>query len=409
MYTSKFAQIRNSMHTYSRAPLAKGQRWIDQCTAPAGHNVYFDRIRAEEIPEILTIEDRAAYLVNAGEKYVISANCPGNKDYTKVLKFIDHAKIAPILNTNNESYIVVDESNNPITGFIDPADKPKNQYTLSEGYTVRLFAADGVTEITRNYGWTFDSFNGIITFKSDCYPGGPNWPVEFGEPTIEGIVYIGKYVSDILDEYKNSIQEISEATQNSDDNSMIIKPFKFTTSNMTALGEPYAVDDQDPNYINYYQLMSIVIPAYVFEVTMLDKDTTILTELRHLPNGYTQILIDIPWDVRYSRPIIRFDYEGGNSAIGARIPVIGAYKFMATSFMNKDGSTIMVASVKDYENDPNDVIATPSQYEYYEEYQDGEQAPYSQHALPAQSTMGHNPMPPHTYSDDDIVVNNFFH
>jgi hypothetical protein len=77
--------------------------------------------------------------------------------------------------------------------------------------------------------------------------------------------------------------------------------------------------------------------------------------------------------------------------------------------MNKDGSTIMVASVKDYENDPNDVIATPSQYEYYEEYQDGEQAPYSQHALPAQSTMGHNPMPPHTYSDDDIVVNNFFH
>ena len=47
MLTSKFSQIRNSMHTYSRAPLAKGQKWLDQATAPAGPNVSAENVRSE--------------------------------------------------------------------------------------------------------------------------------------------------------------------------------------------------------------------------------------------------------------------------------------------------------------------------------------------------------------------------
>ena len=72
MFTSKFSQTRNSMHTFSRTPLAKGQKWLDQATAPAGHNLSFENVRANFIPIISSIAERDAYflMVKNGKRVV---------------------------------------------------------------------------------------------------------------------------------------------------------------------------------------------------------------------------------------------------------------------------------------------------------------------------------------------------
>ena len=69
MQKKDYLNIRSTMHTFSRAPLAEGQKNYDQSTARTGHNIYASDIRAEEIPLIYSLQERdSKYLVVSNRK-----------------------------------------------------------------------------------------------------------------------------------------------------------------------------------------------------------------------------------------------------------------------------------------------------------------------------------------------------
>ena len=401
MFTSKFSQIRNAMHTFSRAPLAKGQKWLDQSTAPAGHNISFEKVRAEAIPAIASISERDAnYLEMKDDVRVVGGSY--GKNYANVIKFIDRFSIVEIPNTNGESYVIVDDANNYQTDFIDPADKPINQYTLSEGYELIMYSEAGIP-ISKNVGWTFDSFNGIIHFEGKN-PRSADW--EYGAPTVEGFVYIGKKISSMLDNYEADLAAAKDTVKSVEDSALSIQPFKFSTTEMTMMGEPYPIENSNLPIPDYFQCLSIIIPGFVFELVSLDDDETVITDMRHLPTGDTQIFLNLPWHIEARCPIMRYDYTGGQDGIGSRIPVVGKYKFIAMAFVQKNGKKIPLKPLFDYEANPNTVIPVPYGYEISTPFEDGVQIPSLSMPPHPQHSTGyprHFPYPP--ISDDDTIVN----
>lgn len=421
MSKSNFTNIRNRMHTFSRAPLATGQEWIDQATAPAGHNTSIEKVRADEIPAISSLAERdEMYLVQQNGKRVVGGYL--GRDVTNVLKFLDRVDIQEIPNTNGESWLIVDSDGTPYKDFVDPADKPISQIALSDGYEVLMFSEDGHTKISRNCGWSFDSFNGIIHFDPKFNPKTSNW--QFGNPKIEGFVYIGKYVGTLLSEMQMHLDAIAGYVDAMANNHIAIQPFKFTTQEMTVVGTPYEMK-YGGDQIVLFQRLAIIIPGYVFEVTSLDNDETILTDLRHLKNGNTEVFIDVLWHEEYACPIIDYQYDSGESGVGNKIPVIGKCKYVASALMTSNGQKIDVKPTVDYEANPEEVLPVP-EYEPSTPYEDGTPVapmvrpptPY----VPSQSGTvpprpPHPPRPPYPrppfggnvfygpLSDDDTIIN----
>ena len=400
MFTTKFAQVRNSMHTLSRAPLASGQKWVDQATSPAGHNVYYDRVRAASLP---LIPD--AYVLSA-DFLSFEGGVPTIKgDASKILKYIYQAPIAEIEGSNGESYCVIDIENVPsgaaITGFVDPADAPKSQYELSEGYDVHLFDSRGV-EISRNCGWSFDFYNSILHFTPEMNPRSTDWP--YGDVTLNGIVYIGPYVSTLVDNLSGDLQEDVHRIEIKVNESIEIQPFIFSTDNMTPIGQPYEVRGQSVGYRDFFQLLSVVIPAYVFEISMLDNDVTIITDMRHLPDGSTQIFINVPWDVEHMMPIVKYEMDPDSFT---RQSFCGKYKFSASGFRNKDKSIIKVNKPINYDEPDapgGAMIPThPSNYEYVSPMPPAYPGRPQTRPMPAPPPF--MPPPYGYYSDDDVYVN----
>lgn len=400
MLNSRFSQVRNSMHTFSRAPLAKGQKWLDQATSPAGHNVSYEKVRAEEIPTIATLADRDAnFLVVKNGKRIVGGSRGG--EFADRIRFLDKFSLKEIPNTNGESYVIVDENENHQTNFIDPSDKPIGQYALSEGYELVMLAEDGVTKISRNIGWDFDSFNGIIHF-SGKNPSSEDW--EFGQPTVEGFIYTGKMMSDKLNAYNEKFDTLSSKINDITAAAIAIQPFKFSTQEMTTVGEPYVIEGSD----EHFQRLSIVIPGYVFDLISLDKDDTVMTEMRHLANGDTQVLLDFPWSVEYECPIMSYTYEGGIDGVGPKTPVVGKYKFTAIAFVMSDGSRIQMKPTMDYEEHPDEVIPSPAGHHPSVPFEDG--VPVPPHHGPLPPPPPPPPFPPPfpgyvPYSDDDTIIN----
>jgi len=398
MLTSKFAQTRNSMHTFSRAPLAKGQKWLDQATAPAGHNVSFDRVRAETIPVIASIADRDEHFLELKNGKRIVGGDRG-KNFSSVISFIDRLKIKEIPYTNGESYVIIDDDNNYITDFIDPSDKPISQFALSEGYELLMFSECG-EKISRNVGWSFDPFNCIIHF-SGKNPKSPDW--EFGEVSVEGFIYIGKKMSSIMGGIDEAMTSVKEEMNTIVDAAIAVQPFKFSTTEMTTVGDPYPLEDSHWPDVDYFQCLSIVIPGFVFEITSLDRDETVMTEMRHLPTGDTQIFLNLPWSIQYECPIMRYDYDSGQPGIGNRIPVVGKYKFTAMAFVTNAGEKIPVKKTIDYIAHPEEVVPTPQGYELSTPFEDG--TPVSILSMPPHPQYSGAAGGFGYYSDDDTIVN----
>ena len=366
MLTSKFSQIRNSMHTYSRAPLAKGQKWLDQATAPAGHNVSAENVRSEEIPAIASVAERDMHFLELKGGARVVGGVKG-KLWAHTIRFLDRLGIQEIPNTNGESWVVVDEAGNRMRDFIDPADRPLSQYALSEGYELLMYAEDG-TMVSRNVGWNFDSFNGIIHFEGKT-PKSPDWG--FGKVTVEGFVYIGKKVSNVMGSFEETFENVKGTVDEAVRGAIAIQPFKFTTTEMTVVGDPYPLEDSHAPDVDYFQRLSILIPGFVFELTSLDRDETVITEMRHLANGDTQIFLNVPWHVQTGCPIMSYNYDSGQDGIGCRIPVVGKYKFIAMAFTTNSGEKLPMRGLIDYEKNPNDVIPTPVGYELCTPFENG--------------------------------------
>ena len=378
MSRAHFNQIRNTMHTYSRAPIAEGQEFIDQAVARAGHHINFNEVRAEDFPMITSIEERDQYFLTKNINGIRIVGGQYGSKFQKIIQFLDKVSLQEIPMTNGESYRVVDGKGNVIKNFIDPSDKPISEVKLSDGYEVRLIADDGESIINRNYGWDFDPFNGIVHFDSKFKPGSIEWKNKgFGVPTLEGFIYIGKYASEISDNVINSMSKTEQSIQNVIDNSIVIQPFKFSSSVMTPIGEPYqnVINHHNSMKPEWTQQLTFVVPGYCFELTSLDQDQTVLTEMRHLPTGDTQIFLDLPWDKEYSKTIIKYEYDSGIQGVGNRIPVLGDFKFIATTFVKSNGEKIKVRDVIDYESDQIEIITPSDEYSYQFEYDEGWKVP----------------------------------
>lgn len=363
-------------HTYSRQPLAAGQKYLDQMTSRSGHHINENEVRGEIIPEIISIAERdEKFLITNGFGTKIVGGPIGSK-YTNIIQFVDGASLKEIPNTNGESFQVVDRNENPLTNFIDPSDKPITTTKLSDGYTIRLFNEDKTTPISINFGWSFNTLNGIVHFAPEFKPGSENWiNAGFGTPILEGFIYIGKYTSDNLNKVSTDIKTTQDNLEEAINNSIAIQPFKFSSNQMEKIGEPYTkiiAPVPGRNY-GHYQRLTFVVPGYCFEITALDRDETIITEMRHLPNGDTQIFLDLPWNLEYDQPIINWEYEDENHA-GRRFPVLGKYVFMATTFVKNNGMKIDVRNVIDFDNDTFSGFQLDP-YTYISDYDSGWRVP----------------------------------
>lgn len=374
MSKEHFSKIRSLMHTYSRSTIAEGQEFIDQATARSGHRVNINEVRSDIYPMISSIEERDTYFLTTNNEGVRVVGGKVGSQFAKVIQFLDKVKLQEIPNTNGESYRVIDKDGNTLQNFVDPADKPINDVKLSDGYEIRLFANDGETIIPRNYGWEFDSFNGILHFDSKFKPGSIDWnALKFGTPLLEGFIYIGESTLDVVQNLKSENENNQKAIEKAVENAIAIQPFKFTTKEMYKVDEPYKApynhlegDDQE-----YFQQLSFIVPGYCFELTSLDNDQTFITELRHLQNGDTQIFLDLPWNIDYDQPILYYEWASGISGLGNKIPVIGKYKFIATTFVKSNGKKITVKELIDYEGKYSEVIQPQEDYRYSTEYEAG--------------------------------------
>ena len=374
MSKEHFSKVRSLMHTYSRSIIAEGQEFIDQAVARSGHRVNINEVRSEEYPIISSIEERNSYFLTTDHKGVRIVGGKAGSQFQKVIQFLDKVELQEIPNTNGESYRIIDEKGNTIQNFIDPSDKPVNEVKLSDGYEIRLFAGDKTTLISRNYGWDFDSFNGILHFDSNFKPGTTEWVEKgFGKPLLEGFIYIGKTTYDELQEIRKDSNYTNNELEKAINNSLAIQPFKFSSRRMYKVDDPYRneINHLNGNDVEYSQCLSFIVPGYVFELTSLDNDQTFITELRHLPNGDTQIFLDLPWNLQYDQPILYYNWSSGIEGLGNKIPVLGHYHFIATTFVKANGKKISIKNLIDYEDDSISLIEPNEEYQFTMEYDSG--------------------------------------
>jgi hypothetical protein len=356
------------MHTYSRAPIAEGQEFIDQAVARAGHHVNFHEVRYDKIPKISSIEERNKYfLVEIDDNGTLAVH----PDYQNVICFLHKVQIDVIENTNGESYRIVNEKGESFRNFIDPSDCTISG-TMSDGYEFRLFSANDDL-ISRNYGWDFDPFNGILHFDSNFKPGCKAWEEKgFGKPTFEGFIYVGKYANQAANDVNKNIEESKADIRAVIENSIAIKPYQFSTAIMTLIDEPYLaqVPHKYDGIKEYFQRFTFIVPGYCFELTSLDHDQTVLTEMRHLPNGDTQIFLDLPYDIKAKRTIVEYSCNPESNGIGYRVPILGHWHFIATCFIKANGGKIKVENITNCETDEFKIIEPNDSYTYILDQED---------------------------------------
>ena len=360
-----YTETKIKLHPYSRSPLAEGQINFDQAGARSGHTVSFEDVRGEEIPIIENNEARkqALFIDNNGNKFV-------KKEFSSHIEFIENGLLSAIPGTNYESfYIFVNKNDREeiVKNWIDPSDKSINSYTLSDGYEIKLISESNNTEISRNYGWEFDSFNGILHFSPEFKPYNPdgsfteNWiNAGFDKPIIQGFIYIGQNIKEVM---SRSFNEVNENISNLENKTfeimnaaLAIQPIKFSTCNMSSVDKPYQKESlTNDTCVKYYQKLCIDIPYYCFDLFLTANNEKVLTEIHHLENGHSEIYLDVLWDCCYERPIV------GHTLINnSQIPLIGHIEFTAYAFAQNDGKPIKTLSTLCYDNvDPE--ISTPIQ------------------------------------------------
>lgn len=392
MSNSFFEKYKTILHGYSRSPYMEGQQFYDQAGARAGHYVNQYEVRAEKIPEIADINTRdSLFLTENGGRRTVGNEC--GRQYTRIIKFLDKLPLTEIPDTNGEAWVVLDENNNVYKNFICPTDAQINEIQPSKGYEVQLFANDGQTLIPFNYGWSFDTFNGILHFDSKFNPHSSDWT--FGTPRIEAFIYIGKYASDEISSLDENIHETLTYSKTVDDSSISIQPYKFSTDEMTKIGEPYIKEYTGlrKTVPVYYQKLSFIVKGYCFEISSIDSQghsETIITEMSHITSnnckacsnklnhensslglnenedlschcGDTEIFIDVPWDLDHMQPIVYYSFNEPVASLN-NAPTLGKYFFIAASFIRNDGDRINVKNMIDYHS-PSGEIETNSDYD----------------------------------------------
>lgn len=390
MSNSFYNKYKTILHGYSRSPYMEGQQFPDQAGARAGHYVNQYEVRAEKIPPIADIDTRdTLFLTERDGKRIVGGEC--GRSYTRIIKFLDKISLTEIVDTNGEAWVVQDEQGNVYRNFICPTDMQISETQPSRGYEVQLFANDGETPIPFNYGWSFDTFNGILHFSSKFNPNSPDW--KFGTPKIEAFIYIGKYASDEITKVNEGLISANIEISQVEDSGISIQPYKFSTDEMIRIGDPYIKEYTGlrKTVPVYYQKLSFIVKGYCFEISEVDNQghtETIITEMSHIsPNnckacsnrsnhrfsstnitlsdeesplsgdsnnnelechcGDTEIFIDVPWDIDAEQPIVYYTFNEPTSSLN-NVPKCGKYFFIASAFIRNDGNRVNVKKIIDY-------------------------------------------------------------
>jgi len=315
MSNSHFLKSKAILHSYSHSPYIEGQEFTNQAGAKAGHHINNSDIRGEEIPKISTINERNNfYLFQPDGEPGHQVGGELGVGVSSVIKFLDkyNSTLREIPNTNGEAFEIVDISGNLYQNFICPTDAQISSTIPSLGYEFLLYSEDG-TEISKNYGWDFDYFNGILHFNPNFKPSSENW--NFGalsNLSIEAFIYIGKTAEARL-----------KACETND---ISIQPIRFNSIDMIKDISTF----ENKNGQSYVKC-SINILGFVFHLTSTDLNESIIGDMNHITNeGTTTISFNFPCD------------DSGN--------LLNVYTFLAWTFVKTDGSPIQVNPIINYNN-----------------------------------------------------------
>lgn len=342
------------MHKFSRAVTAEGQIFPDQTTVKSGHNISYVEVRAEEVPVCNSIIERDTILLTNDS---IGSRTVKDEALRKIIKFYDRAQLTCLANTNGEAWVLLDESNVPIKGFIDPTDRLVDGRRLSDGYKVIMYAENG-RRISPHQGWTFESYSGLFKFDSNKTPEKMGW----GRPRVEIFRYIGKSVKEKFGDvakliecvYNNSIA-ISKAA-------LVVQPFDISTEKMIQLSEkPYIL----PGIFNkfgkkvYANSFQYDIPGYVFESIALDKNETFVAECQHLENGDSKVTVEVEVDPESGLPVIGYEQSTDINGFPILTLNVGHLTFRFSTFMTEGGEKIKIKPVITLGQNNTNNVATP--------------------------------------------------
>ena len=342
------------MHKFSRAITAEGQIFQDQTTIKSGHNISYVEVRAEEVPVCDSITER--------DNKLLTSDAPGTRsvkdeNLKKIIKFYDRAPLTCLTNTNGEAWVLLDENNIPIKGFIDPTDRLVDGRRLSDGYKVVMYAENG-RKISPHQGWSFEAYSGLFKFDSNKTPEKMGW----GRPRVEIFRYIGKSIKEKFGDitqliecvYNNSIA-ISKAA-------LVVQPFDISTEKMIQLYEkPYMIPgtfDKFGKHV-YANSFQYDIPGYVFEAIALDKNETIVAECQHLENGDSKVTVEVAVDPESGLPIIGYEETTDKNGFPLLSLNVGHLTFRFSTFMTEGGEKIKIKPVITLGQNNTNNIATP--------------------------------------------------
>lgn len=333
-------EIDAYMHKFSKAATTDGQLFPDQTNVKSGHNISYVEVRAEEIPICNSIEER--------NNILLTIDAPGyrkvkNPDLQKIIKFYDRAPLTSLINTNGEAWVLLDENNIPIKGFIDPTDRLVDGRKVSNGYKVIMYAEDG-TRISPHQGWTFESFSGLFKFDSDKTPEKMGW----GIPRVEVFSYVGKSVKEKFGDITQLIESIYNNTVSISKSALVVQPFDISTEKMIQLSEkPYIIPGTFDKFGKqvYANSFQYDIPGYVFEAISLDKNETIIPECQHLENGDSKVTVEVAVDPESGLPIIGYEQTTDSNGFPLLNLKVGHLNFRFSTFMTEGGEKIKIKPV----------------------------------------------------------------
>ncbi len=326
-------EIDSYMHKFSRTTTANGQVFTDQATAKSGHNVSYVEVRADDVPICRDI--------NARNIQLLTTNTDGQRivkeQYSSILKFWDKAPLTVYDNTNNEAWCLLDNTGIPISNFIDPTDELIDGRYLSNGYLAVLYDENG-NKISPNYGWTFESYSGLVKFQKGKTPVDMGW----GIPKIEVFSYIGKNTKEYFKNIDFLISSYYNLLIQLENSQIAVQPYQYSTNKMELSGEPFVF----PGAFNRFgkpmwaQTYQITIPGYVFETTAVDSNETIIVDYNHTEDGDSIVKIDVEIDPVTGLPIQ--GYNETTDADGNHIltKITGPITFKSATFKRHDGQKI---------------------------------------------------------------------
>lgn len=327
----KYNDVQTLLHKFSLSPAIAEETELTNATLKSGHTVSYNEVRAEQIPayknKVELYDTILQYRSKDDNGNIITPSIDSlevTTTWKDTIKFYNKELMNPIPDKSGYSWYVptkkkfIDDDNEVeletyANDFISPTDVLVGGKDLSKAYTVEIYDIDG--KIISPIYYTFDYYNGILTFNPDVTKKQINkWAVSANKAEtgikLTGFKYIGKYVNNYFKDLEESITEVKNyadellkttynelsdmiSTAKSELNSLItmnkeliaavqleslaIDKVKFDTTNMKS-SDSFFEDEFNQTLVKTYKCE---ISGYCWDVRALDNSDIILADISH--------------------------------------------------------------------------------------------------------------------------------